>query len=118
MSLIGGIFLEIGRIASGEKGLTREEMDRAVMLKKEFDEFAERRLIRGGNCHRSDVVKSFRRYHAKYRQADSKEYPLTDLEIEKLLRGWNKFENQGQAEMTSSGFYYGIQINTDSDVFA
>lgn len=118
VSLIGGIFLEVGRLASGEKGLTRDEMDRAVMLKDEFDEFATKRLIPGGNCHRSDVVKSFRRYHAKYRQADSTEYPLTDLEIEKLLRGWNRSENRGQAEMTSAGFYYGIQINTDADVFA
>lgn len=118
VSLIGGIFLEIGRIASGEKSLTRDEMDRAILLKNEFDEFASKRLIPGGNCHRSDVVRSFRRYYGKYRQPDSEQYPLTDLEIEKLLRGWNKYENQGKAEMTSSGFYYGIQINTDADIMA
>jgi len=84
---------------------------------EEFNEFAENRLKEGGNCHRSDIVKSFRRYYAKYRQADSQEYPLTDLEIEKLLRFWNQKKNDGKAEMTSSGFYYGIQINTDADVF-
>jgi hypothetical protein len=116
VSLIGGGFLEIGRIASGEKQMTRDELDRAIQLKEEFNEFAEKRLIIGGNCHRSDIVKAFRRYHAKYRQAYSEDYPLTDLEIEKLLRAWNVRENQ-PAEMTSSGFYYGIQVNKDADVF-
>ena len=102
---------------SGEKGLTRDENDRAVQLEDEFEEFAEKRLKQGGNCHRSDVVKSFRRYFAKYRQVDSEQYPLTDLEIEKLLRSWNRKQNQNRAEMRSTGFYYGIQINTDADVF-
>jgi len=115
-ALIGGGFLEIGRIASGDKRMTRDEKDRAVQLNEEFNEFATNRLRQGGNCHRSDIVKSFRRYYAKYRQADSADYPLTDLEIEKLLRYWNA--NNGKAEMSSSGFYYGIQINTDADVFA
>ena len=88
-----------------------------MQLEDEFAEFAEKRLQQGGNCHRSDVTKSFRRYFAKYRQADSEQYPLTDLEIEKLLRSWNIKVNQSKAEMRSSGFYYGIQINTDADVF-
>ena len=97
--------------------MTKDENDRAVQLEDEFEEFAEKRLRLGGNCHKSDVVKSFRRYFAKYRQADSEQYPLTDLEIERLLRSWNKQKNQGRAEMRSTGFYYGIQINTDADVF-
>jgi hypothetical protein len=118
VSLIGGIFLEIGRVASGEKRLTRPEMDRAVLLRDEFDDFARNRMIRGGSCHRSDVVRSFRRYHAKYRNADSQEYPLADLEIERLLRRWNESQVGGnRADVTSSGFYYGIQINPDADVF-
>ena len=118
VALINGVFFEIGRIASGDKRMTRDELDRELELKQEFEEFAEQRLVLSGNCHRSDVVKSFRRFHAKYRQADSEEYPLADLEIERLLRAWNQINNQGKAEMTSSGFYYGISINTDADVFA
>lgn len=117
VSLIGGATLELGRIASGEKLVTREERDRFIQLRDEFAEFAEKRLSAGGNCHRSDIVSAFRRYFAKYRQKDSEKYPLTDLEIEKMLRTWNIRENQGRAEMTSSGFYYGIQINKDADVF-
>jgi len=117
VSVIGSGFFEIGRIANGEKRMTRNEKDRAVQLKEDFDKFAENRLRLEGNCHRSDIVKAFRRYHAKYRQADSQEYPLTDLEIERLIRFWNQQENQGKAEMSSSGFYYGIQINKDADVF-
>mmetsp|Transcript_48692 Transcript_48692/g.55227 ORF Transcript_48692/g.55227 Transcript_48692/m.55227 type:complete len:397 (+) Transcript_48692:2-1192(+) len=116
VSVIGSGFFEIGRIANGEKRMTRNEKDRAVQLKEDFDKFAENRLRLDGNCHRSDIVKAFRRYHAKYRQ-DSREYPLTDLEIERLIRFWNQQENQGKAEMSSSGFYYGIQINKDADVF-
>jgi hypothetical protein len=119
VSLIGGGSLELGRIASGEKGETRGESDRTTQLKEEFDEFASKRLLPGGNCHRSDVVSAFRRYFAKYRQADSEKYPLLDLEIEQLLRDWNRFDNRGrQAERTSAGFYYGIQLNKDADVFA
>ena len=118
VGLICGATLELGRIASGEKSETREEADRSNQLRQEFAEFAERRIVKGGNCHRRDIVAAFRRYFAKYRQSDSEQYPLTDLEIEKLLRSWNQLENRGRAEMTSGGFYYGIQINKDADVFA
>lgn len=117
VSLIWGGFYEIGRLAVGEKGATRDEFDRRTELEEEFDEFAKARLLTTGNCHRSDVVASFRRYFAKYRDTESKEYPLTDLEINKLLQMWNQMENGRRAEMTSSGFWYGIQINADADVF-
>ena len=117
VTILNGFFLEIGRIAAGDKQDTKEENDRALQLQEEFQEFADKRLQAGGNCHRNDVIKAFRRYFAKYRQKDSEEYPLTDLEIERLLKSWNKVENFGRAEMTSSGFYYGIQINSDADVF-
>jgi hypothetical protein len=117
VALINGVFFEIGRIASGDKRMTRDELDRALELKREFEEFADKRLVAGGNCHRSDIVKAFRRFHAKYRQADSDDFPLADLEIEKLLRAWNQINNKGQAEMTQTGFYYGLSINKDADVF-
>ena len=114
--LISAGALEIGRIASGKKKMTREENDRDFMLEEEFDEFAEKRLKRGGNCHRNEVVKSFRRFHAKYRQADSEDYPLNDLEIEQLLRRWSRKFDQISGP-SSAGFYNGIQINSDADVF-
>jgi hypothetical protein len=116
--LFGG-FIELGRIASGEKLETRVENNRTVQLQQEFEQFATARLDArsGGNCHRSDVVAAFRRYYGKYRQADNEQYPLTDLEVEKLLRAWNQGPNRGRAEMTSAGFYYGISINKDADVF-
>ena len=117
VTLIGAGALELGRIASMEKGLTRDEFDRDIQLQQEFEEFASKRLQLGGNCHRRDVVSSFRRFYAKYRQVDSEQYPLTDLEIEQLLRWWNGTANRGQAKMTSKGFYYGIQINLKADVF-
>ena len=112
--LIGSGTLEIGRIASGEKKQTRTDYDRDAMLEHEFEDFAERRLQLGGNCHRSDVVKAFRRFHAKYRQADNPDYPLNDLEIEQLLKQWNG-RNAG-AQRSSAGFYSGIQINPDADI--
>jgi hypothetical protein len=116
VSLIGGASLELGRIASGEKAPTRDEADRDDQLQAEFEEFANRRLTTGGNCHRKDVVAAFRRFNPKYRQADSEEYPLADLEIERLLKAWAlQYSN---VERTSAGFYYGISINKDADVFA
>lgn len=117
VALIWGGFFEIGRIASGEKRVTRETYDRAMQLREEFKEFAENRLISGGSCHRSDVIAAFRRYFSKYRDPESSEYPLIDLEVEKLLKSWNEIENRGQAEMTSAGFYKGLQVNKDADVF-
>lgn len=118
VALIWGGFFEIGRLASGEKRATREEFDRRLGLKDEFDDFAKARLLASGNCHKTDVIAAFRRYNAKYRDSESTEYPLTDLEINKLLRMWNEIENGGKAEMTSSGFWYGIEINKDADIVA
>ena len=116
LSFIAGATLELGRIASGEKGPTRPEFDRSSLLRQEFDDFATKRLKLGGNCHRSDVVRSFRRFYAKYRQVDSTQYPLTNLEIEKLLRDWNRSRGL-MAEMTASGFYNGLSVNEQADVF-
>jgi hypothetical protein len=115
VSLIGGASLELGRIASGEKKSNREDFERETLLRDEFAEFTLKRLLPGGNCHRSDVISAFRRFYSKYRSSESEKYPLTDLEIEQLLRQWNKIA--GKAETTSAGFYYGIQINQDADVF-
>jgi len=65
VSFIAGGSLELGRIFSGEKRQTRQESDRESQLEREFAEFADQRLVKGGNCHRSEVVKAFRRYYAK-----------------------------------------------------
>lgn len=113
--LIGAGSLEIGRIASGEKKSTRVEDDRDLMLEQEFDDFAEKRLQRGGNVHRNEVTRAFRRFHAKYRDSESTQYPLNDLEIEQLLRQWN--DRNARAQRSSAGFYNGIQINAAADVF-
>ena len=111
VSLIGGASLELGRIASGEKMITREDLTREIMLKEEFDEFALKRLIvgEGGSVHRSDVIRSFRRYFAKYR-VENDEYPLTDLEIERLLRTWNRMNGNDEG-ISSAGFIKGVKIN-------
>jgi hypothetical protein len=115
VSLIAGCSLELGRIASGSKKQTRQESDRSVQLEAEFTRFANERLVPGGNCHRNEVVQAFRRYYAKYRQANSVEYPLTDLEIEQLLRAYCRPRG---LDMSSAGFYTGVQINQDADAFA
>ncbi|KAL7471882.1 hypothetical protein ACHAXS_012189 [Conticribra weissflogii] len=118
VSAISGAFWEVGRIAAGEKGATREEFERDAELKREFEEFAEKRIVVGkGNCHRSDVISAFRRFNPKYRVADSEQYPLADIEIERILRKWNREKGSG-GEMSSAGFFSGISINEAADAFA
>ena len=117
VSLISGASLELGRIASGEKDATRAEDERVSMLQQEFAEFAERRLVpggRGANVHRSEIAAAFRRFNAKYR-VENDEFPLTDLEIERLARAWNRM--QGNDDMSSAGFFTGIRINDQADAF-
>ncbi len=116
VSLIGGASLELGRIASGEKMKTRDEDDRDEELQGEFLEFAEKRLIfgEGGSVHRSEVISAFRRFFGKYR-VENDEYPLTDLEIERLLRNWNR-ANGNKENMTSAGFVKNLKINSQAEV--
>lgn len=117
VSVIGGAALELGRIASGEKQLTKEDMDRSILLQTEFEEFASKRLKNGGNCHRSEVIRAFRRYFAKYRNAENPqnpEYDVSDLEIERLIKGWSR--SMGYQEMSSAGFFTGMQLDDRSDV--
>ncbi|GAX14351.1 hypothetical protein FisN_11Hh192 [Fistulifera solaris] len=110
--LVTGAAWELGRVASGDKRVTRDEMETAERLEQEFSEFVQARLLPGGNCHRQEIVKAFRRYYAKYRSEEG----LSDLEIERLIRSWSQTQ-QGNVKMSSSGFYSGVRINTDADVF-
>ena len=115
--LLNGLYFELGRVASGDKGATREEADRASLLETEFDEFASARLQPGGSVHRQEVTQAFRRYHAKYRQAESpdgEEDSLSDLQVERLIRAWSR---ERGILMSSSGFFKGIKINQDADAF-
>ena len=118
VSVIGGAVWEVGRLAAKEKAPTRVEYERDVLLYQEFDEFAQKRLIVGkGSCHRSDVISAFRRYNPKYRVADSEEYPLADIEIERILRQWNR-QFGSRSEMSSAGFFAGITVDGAADAFA
>lgn len=117
VAAIGGAFWEVGRLAAGEKGATKEESERDTMIAGEFEEFAERRLITGRSTlsvHRSEVVKAFRRFNPKYR-VENEEYPLTDIEIERVVRRWARIRG---IEMSSAGFFSGVGIDSDADAFA
>jgi len=117
ISLIGGASLELGRIASGEKMITRADMIRDTMLAEEFNEFASKRLIvgqGGSSVHKNEVIRSFRRFFAKYR-VENDQYPLTDLEIERLLRTWNKIKGNEEG-LTSAGFVKGVNINDQAEI--
>ncbi|KAL7538672.1 hypothetical protein ACHAXR_008726 [Thalassiosira sp. AJA248-18] len=118
VSVIGGAVWEVGRLAAKEKAPTREEYERDVLLYQEFEEFANKRLVVGrGSCHRSDVVSAFRRYNPKYRVADNEQYALADIEIERILRAWNREFGSG-SEMSSAGFFSGISVDGGADAFA
>jgi hypothetical protein len=92
------------------------------LLKREFEEFADRRLIVSMNrstgttlsVHRSEVVKAFRRYNPKYR-VENEEYSLSDIEIERLVRRWAR---QRGIEMSGAGFFGGVGIDSSADAFA
>eukprot|EP00979_Chaetoceros_neogracilis_P013365 scaffold3797_cov267-Chaetoceros_neogracile.AAC.19 len=116
VSLIGGASLELGRVALGEKRKTRDDAERDLSLAKEFEEFASKKLLygQGGSAHRSEVINSFRRYFAKYR-VDNDQYPLGDLEIEQVLRAWNKTVGN-QESMSPSGFIKNIKINSKAEI--
>lgn len=117
VSLIGGASLELGRIASKEKMQTREDNEREETLANEFEEFASKKLIigQGGSIHRSEVTRLFRRYFAKYR-VENEEYPLNDLEIEGLLRSWNR-RNGNENNLSSAGFLKNVKINEQAQIF-
>lgn len=129
VSVIGGAVWEVGRLATKEKAPTRDEYDRDVEIYREFQEFAEKRIIVGGrsnsggrssstcSCHRSDVISAFRRYNPKYRTAENEQFPLSDIEIERILRKWNRELGSG-SEMSSAGFFSGICVDGVADAFA
>lgn len=59
-----------------------------------------------------------RRYNPKYRVADNEQYPLADIEIERILKAWNREFGSG-SEMTSAGFVSGISVDGGADdIFA
>jgi len=118
VSVIGGAVWEVGRLATKEKKQTRQEYERDVILYQEFEDFANKRIIVGrGSCHRSDVISAFRRYNPKYRTAESEQYPLSDIELERILKAWNR-EFGSRSEMSSAGFFSGIYVDAEADVFA
>lgn len=67
VAAITGAVWEVRRLAAGEKGSTKQESERDSLLEREFEEFADRRLIVSMNrstgttlsVHRSEVVKAF-----------------------------------------------------------
>lgn len=116
VSLIGGASLELGRIASNEKMQTREDSERDETLANEFDEFAMKKLVvgEGGSIHRNEVTKLFRRYFAKYR-VENDEFPLSDIEIERLFRAWNR-KNGNSEEISSAGFLKNVKVNEQAQI--
>jgi hypothetical protein len=139
VTIIGSGALELGRIASGDKGQTKDENIRSNQLQDEFIIFVTDRLIiyeksKTKNVHKSEIIAAFRRYYSKYRVRPEDQITTTqiiqqndlqqqqqlndnvsDLEIERLLRSWAK--NQDGIDMTSAGFFYGVGINRDADIF-
>ena len=74
--------------------------------------------IRTLSPHHSPFIIFQRRYNPKYRVADNEQYPLADIEIERILKAWNREFGSGN-EMTSAGFVSGISVDGGADdIFA
>ena len=67
----------------------------------------------GGNCNRSEVVKAFRRHNSKNGQDNDD--AASDLKIERAFRSWH--QNDMNVDMSSAGFFSGVQINENADIF-
>ncbi|GMI11216.1 hypothetical protein TrVE_jg4524 [Triparma verrucosa] len=110
VALINGGFLELSRIDSGEKGVTRDEAELNTLWESEFEEFAEKKIVRkdSGSCHRNDVVKAYRRFYAKYRTNEVEGGP-SDIDIEQLFVQWNKRVGSGVLA-SQAGFVKGVVL--------
>lgn len=114
LSLLSAGFLELSRIDSGEKMVDRVEAEREEGWRLDFEEFARERIVKKaeGSCHKSDVVRSFRRYYGKYRTEQVVGGP-TDMDVERLLVKWNAGEGGSGKLPTSGGFVKGITVKAD-----
>ena len=112
--LINAGFLELSRIDSGDKNVSREEDELTNTRREEFGEFARVRIeVTGGerSVHKSDVVRSFRRYYGKYR-TEEVEGGVTDRDVEGMFAQWNKREGTGKLP-TKAGFVKGLVVRED-----
>ncbi|GMI35449.1 hypothetical protein TrCOL_g6369 [Triparma columacea] len=112
--LINAAFLELSRVDSGSKSVTRSTSELQTLRSSEFTEFAKARinlLAPTGSCHKADVVRAFRRYYGKYRSA-GEGGGITDREIEGLFVEWNKVEGTGKLP-TKAGFVKGLAVKED-----
>ena len=111
LMIIAGGFLEIGRIATKEKALTRSEDERETTLANEFATFASEKLQFSGSTHKTDVTRAFRLYYGKYRtilfDPDDPTDPVTDVEIERLLKSWARTKN---VSSSGAGFYKQLSV--------
>ena len=117
---IAGVFLinagviELARIDSGEKTVSREDAERKDTWRGEFEGFAVEKIAvsSAGSCHKSDVVRAYRRFYSKYRTEEAEGSP-TDLDIFYLFAEWNLSKGT-RVKPSSAGFVKGLIVKEDS----
>ena len=113
-ALIAESVYEVGRPNTP----TRSEAEATSSLETAFEDFASDRLERAGpqySVHKTEIVAAFRRSVAKYRSADASGVP--DTAIEKIARRWIYANPRPGALVTPAGFFKGLKINKEPDVF-
>jgi hypothetical protein len=96
-ALVAAAVYEVGRP-------DRLSVDEAQALEaqwQDFAAFAEGSLARSGRCHESEVFRSFRARHARYRTEDA----ASDSLLRDMVRNWH-----GGAERSRAGWYKNLSV--------
>ena len=113
--VIAGAVFEVGRPTTP----TRSEAQAMLRLKLAFKDFASSRLRRTGSpqdtVHKTEIVSAFRRASPRYRSSDAS--GVSDIAIENIARRWLLKNPIPGNLITPAGFYKGLLLNPEPDVF-
>jgi hypothetical protein len=73
---------------------------------RDFERWADERLVRSGRCHESEIFKSFRKSFPRHREQ------LEDASLRDMVRNWC-----ATVDRSPSGYYKGVSLAPYKDPF-